>query len=82
MASVIGFIGAILLGIFAYMAGSIWLGILAFFIFGQAQVGWRNAQALRMEADEQARRDVAVSPPPVSPIEPPPAVPPDSYRPN
>jgi Zn-dependent protease len=41
IASVIGFIGAGLFAIWAISAHSIWLGILAFFIFGQAQVGWR-----------------------------------------
>ncbi len=67
VASVIGFVGAILFALWAYMAGSIWLGVLAFFIFSQAQAGWRSAQALALESAEQARRDAAVSPPPIPP---------------
>ena len=54
IASIIGIAGAILFAIAAYMAGSVWLGILAFFIFGQAQVGWRQAQSLALEAEQQA----------------------------
>ena len=50
IASVIGFIGAIGFAVIAYMLGSIWLGILAFFVFGQAQAGWRQAQNLALEA--------------------------------
>jgi Zn-dependent protease len=62
VASVIGFIGAIGFALIAYRAGSIWLGILAFFVFVQAQAGWRQAQALTLEA--RAR----VTPPPVPPV--------------
>ena len=63
VASVIGFIGAIAFAGFAYYMGSIWLGVLAFFIFSQAQIGWRAAQALDLESREQARADATVSPP-------------------
>ena len=66
IASVIGFIGAGLFALWAISARSIWLGILAFFVFGQAQVGWRAAQHLAMESEAAARRDEAISPPPVS----------------
>jgi Zn-dependent protease len=65
IASVIGFIGAVGFALWAYLAGSIWLGILAFFIFGQAQVGWRAAQALAMAA--KAPSSPAESPPPPGP---------------
>jgi Zn-dependent protease len=54
-ASVIGIAGAILFAFVAYYIGSIWLGILAFFIFAQAQVGWRQAQNLALAADAAAR---------------------------
>jgi Zn-dependent protease len=65
IASLIGFIGAGLFAVWAISAHSIWLGILAFFVFGQAQVGWRAAQNLALESEEAARREAAVSPPPV-----------------
>ena len=64
-ASIIGFAGAILFALWAITSRSIWLGILAFFIFAQAQAGWRAAQNLALETEEEARRDAAISPPPV-----------------
>jgi Zn-dependent protease len=64
IASVIGFIGAGLFALWAIYARSIWLGILAFFVFSQAQVGWRAAQNLAIESEEAARREAAISPPP------------------
>jgi len=63
-ASVIGFAGAILFALWAFTSRSIWLGILAFFIFAQAQAGWRAAQNLALGSEETARRDAAISPPP------------------
>jgi len=65
IASVIGFVGAGLFALWAISARSIWLGILAFFVFGQAQVGWRAAQNLAIESEEAARREAAISPPPL-----------------
>src|SRR5262249_33257318 len=64
-ASIIGFGGAILFALWAIASRSIWLGILAFFIFAQAQVGWRAAQNLALESAEAARREAALSPPPI-----------------
>ena len=64
-ASIIGFAGAVLFVLWAITSRSIWLGILAFFIFAQAQAGWRAAQNLAVETEEAARRDAAVSPPPI-----------------
>ena len=64
-ASIIGFGGAILFGLWAYASRSIWLGILAFFIFVQAQAGWRAAQNLAIQSEEAARHKAAVSPPPI-----------------
>src|SRR4029450_5916097 len=64
-ASIIGFAGAILFALWAFASRSIWLGILAFFIFAQAQAGWRAAQNLAIESEEGARRDAALSPPPI-----------------
>jgi len=64
-ASIIGFGGAILFALWAFASRSIWLGILAFFIFAQAQAGWRAAQNLAIESEEAARRAAALSPPPI-----------------
>jgi Zn-dependent protease len=65
VASIIGFGGAIVFGLWAFASKSIWLGILAFFIFVQAQSGWRAAQNLAIESEEAVRRGVALSPPPI-----------------
>jgi len=65
IASIIGFGGAILFGLWAFAAQSIWIGIIAFFIFMQAQAGWRAAQNVAIESEEVARRDAAISPPPI-----------------
>src|SRR5262245_27810495 len=64
-ASIIGFGGAILFALWAFASRSIWLGIITFFIFAQAQAGWRAAQNLAIESEEAARRDAALSPPPI-----------------
>jgi Zn-dependent protease len=64
-ASIIGFAGAILFALWAITSRSIWLGILAFFIFAQAQAGWRAAQNLALETADGAHRDAAISPPPI-----------------
>ena len=69
ISSVIGFIGAGLFALWAITARSIWMGILAFFVFGQAQVGWRAAQHLSIESEAAARREAAVSPPPNPEVE-------------
>ena len=64
-ASVLGFAGAILFALWAIASRSIWLGILAFFIFAQAQAGWRAAQNLALESEEAVRHDAALSPLPI-----------------
>jgi Zn-dependent protease len=64
-ASMIGFGGAVLFALWAIASRSIWLGIIAFFIFAQAQAGWRAAQNLTLESEATARRDAAISPPPI-----------------
>jgi Zn-dependent protease len=61
IASVIGFIGAIAFGIFAFQQGSIWFGLLAFFIFSQARIGWMQAQNLAA---------AGATPPPIPPAVP------------
>ncbi len=67
IASVIGFVGAIAFAGFAYYVGSLWLGVIALFIFSQAQAGWRAAQALDLESAAAARADSTVSPPATEP---------------
>jgi Zn-dependent protease len=66
IASIIGFGGAILFAFWAIASRSIWLGIIAFFIFSQAQAGWRAAKNLSIESEDAARREAAISPPPIS----------------
>jgi hypothetical protein len=61
-ASILGFAGAILFALWAITSRSIWLGILAFFIFAQAQIGCRAAQNLALESEETVRRNAALSP--------------------
>ncbi len=63
-ASVIGIAGAVLFAAFAYYVGSIWLGILAFFIFTQAQVGWRQARNLAVAAEAAAHATPPIPPGP------------------
>src|SRR5437762_13209366 len=64
-ASIIGFGGAILFALWAIAWRSIWLGILAFLIFAQAQAGWRAAQNLAIESEDAGRREAAISRPPI-----------------
>lgn len=61
VASVIGFIGAVAFAAVAFWLQSIWLGILAFFIFMQAQAGWRQAR-VAFVAEEAARERTLVPP--------------------
>jgi Zn-dependent protease len=74
VASVLGMIGAIGLGILAFYARSWWIGILAFFIFSQAQMGWRQARALQLEEENAKRVEPipATADPRVSVVKPPP----------
>ncbi len=65
IASVIGFIGAIAFAGFAVLQRSIWLGVIAFFIFGQAQAGWRAAQSLALREEMPKPSELAASPPPI-----------------
>ena len=51
VASVVGFAGAIGLALLAWHWRSVWLGIIAFFIFAQAQLGWQQSQALTLEEE-------------------------------
>lgn len=51
VASVIGFAGAIVLALLAWHRQSVWLGVIAFFVFTQAQLGWRQSHALALEQE-------------------------------
>ena len=61
VASVIGFAGAIGLALLAWKQQSIWLGVIAFFIFAQAQLGWRQSQALALEDETRRAAEAAGS---------------------
>lgn len=67
IASVIGFIGAACFAMIAFSRGSIWLGILAFFVFERALIGWKQAN-LMADLEKRAQQ-------PVNPAEPPPLPP-------
>jgi hypothetical protein len=58
IAGVIGIFGAVLVGLFAYRIRSIWVGIIAFFLFSQAMAAIERTKAMRLQAD------VAATPPP------------------
>ena len=63
-AAVIGIIGAALLGIYAFVRGSIWGAVIAFFVISQAGVAFQRANTMELEADLAAR---AAQPMPPSP---------------
>jgi Zn-dependent protease len=54
IATFIGFIGAALFGLYALMSRSLWLGILAVFMFMNCRSGWAYAQ--RLAEHERSRR--------------------------
>jgi Zn-dependent protease len=66
IASVIGLVGSVAFGALAVYQQSIWLGVLAFFIFVQAQAGWRQSQGIALDAETAGR---AAMPPAVMPPE-------------
>lgn len=51
IASVIGLIGGALIALYGLLNGSLWIALLAFFLLSQAIAGWRQARALRLEAE-------------------------------
>lgn len=55
IATVIGLIGGVLIGLYGLSQGSIWVAVLAFFLVSQAFAGWRHAKALRLEETEGVR---------------------------
>ena len=46
IATIIGFIGVVGLGLYAFSERSLWLGVLTAFVFMNCQQGWRQARAL------------------------------------
>jgi Zn-dependent proteases len=60
IASVIGLVGSSCLALFALWTWSLWLGILAFFIFSRAIAGWQYSKALVQE--EEANRTARLVP--------------------
>jgi Zn-dependent protease len=54
IAGVIGIFGAALVGLFAYRIRSIWVGIIAFFLFSQAKGAIERTKAMRLQVDEAA----------------------------
>jgi Zn-dependent protease len=69
-AAVIGIVGAALLGLFAILQSSIWIGLLAFFIFSQAGAAFQHANNMELEADLAARAAATAAPPPITPQNP------------
>jgi Zn-dependent protease len=60
VAGAIGIAGAVAFGLLAYLQGSLWIGIIAFFLFTQAASAIERAKAMQHQADV-----AAVSPPPI-----------------
>ncbi len=63
VASVIGLAGGALLGVFAFLNSSLWMGLLAFFLLSQALAGWKQAKFLRLEEEESLVRREPPRPP-------------------
>lgn len=55
IASALGIAGGAALGAYAYYIGSMWIGIMTFFLISRAVAGWQQARALAVE-DKEARR--------------------------
>jgi Zn-dependent protease len=62
VAAVIGVVGAGLLALFAISQSSIWIGLLAFFLFSQAGAAFQRANNMQLEVD-LAARDAGTIPP-------------------
>jgi Zn-dependent protease len=55
IATAIGIAGGIALALYAFSIGSMWIGIMAFFLLSQAWAGWQHAGALAENERESAR---------------------------
>jgi len=60
VAGMLGVAGAILVGCLAFLLGSLWTGVIAFFLFSQAATAMQRAKAMALQADVASRM-----PPPV-----------------
>ncbi|MBA3387377.1 MAG: M50 family metallopeptidase [Verrucomicrobiota bacterium] len=65
IASALGVAGGALLGAYAYYLGSIWIGVMAFFLVSRAVAGWRQASELAAEERETHRALAAMRERPV-----------------
>jgi Zn-dependent protease len=65
IAAIVGMAGAISLGGLAFYWGSIWTGIIAFFIFTQAAAGFQRSKEMALHAE------IAATPSPPVPNQPP-----------
>jgi Zn-dependent protease len=61
VAGALGVVGALCLGAVAFAFGSIWIGVIAFFLFSQAAAAIQRAREMALQADL-----AAAPPPPVS----------------
>jgi Zn-dependent protease len=68
IASAIGLVGGVILGIVGLMAGSIWWAVLAFFLFSRAWYGWQQAKAMIAAS----KMGIPIAPSPSAPENPPP----------
>ncbi len=55
IATFIGLLGGAALALYAFSIGSMWVGIMAFFLLSQAWAGWQHAGALAAEDREAIR---------------------------
>jgi len=65
IATAVGFLGGVAIGLAALYMSSIWIGILAFFLISQAMNGWRHAAALAAADNEEKRLREDANRPPV-----------------
>jgi Zn-dependent protease len=70
IAGAVGMVGAVGVGCLAFYWGSIWTGLVAFFLFSQAGGAVQRAKEMRLASDLAARPPSPV-PPPLAPTEPP-----------
>src|SRR3954465_13635116 len=52
IATFVGLLGGAALALYAFKVGSMWIGIMAFFLLSQAWAGWQHASALAAEDRE------------------------------
>ena len=65
IASVLGFVGALALAGLEIYGQSIWIGVIALFVFSQALNGWRAAQNLALQQEMLGQSQFRTVPPPI-----------------